>query len=70
MSQHANSKAGTALDDGLVQRRLAALKTHGGNVSAAARELGIPRPTMQTFAIKYVNSVPAKPRPCSTASRI
>jgi len=60
MSQHANSKAGTALDSSVIDRRLAVLRTHGGNVSSAARELGLPRPTMQNFARKYQNTVPTK----------
>lgn len=60
MSQHANSKLGQPLDDNLVQRRLAMLTQHGGNISAAARELGLPRPTMQNFVRNYANKVPSK----------
>ncbi len=60
MSNNANSRAGAPLPDVVVQRRMAALRMHGGNVSAAARELGVPRTSLQSFARKYANSVPAK----------
>lgn len=60
MSQHANSKLGQPLDAVTVQRRLEAIRAHGGNLSAAARELGVPRPTLNNFWRKYGNTVPSK----------
>lgn len=53
MSQHPNSHAGTALPQNVIDARLRVIAAHGGNVMAAARELDIPRPTLQNFYRKY-----------------
>lgn len=58
MSNHPNSKAGAPLDSDTVQRRLAVIREHGGNVMAAARELGIHRATLAHFWRRYKDTAP------------
>lgn len=57
---HPNQLTGKALDDGEIERRLAAIRANGGNVSRTARELGIPRPTLEHFWHRYKDRAPPK----------
>jgi hypothetical protein len=60
MSQHPNSKLGQPIDAHTRDQRIAVIRAHGGNVSAAARELNVPRSTIKNFWDKHKDTATKK----------
>lgn len=60
MASHPNQLTGKTLDRDEAAHRLRVLERHGGNQSAAARELGIDRKSLRVTAQKYQSEAPTK----------